>query len=256
MTSEVDLLLIFSTIIILIVVLMMLFIYIYFLRQKSKLIIENKEKKLKFEQELAQSLIEMKEQTLNFVGQELHDDIGQKLSVAMLLAAKAQTVRNDTENNDLNEIRMILGECIRDIRNLSRTFMTNHIEHFGLVESLKMEVDRLQRLDFVSVNFHYNNFDVDINRKDSVILFRMIQECIHNSLEHSKAKNLEINLIDSDDELNVTVSDNGIGMKESQIVAGGGLSNMKNRAAMINAVFEISGGDAPGTEIKIKYHKP
>ena len=84
----------------------------------------------------------------------------------------------------------------------------------------------------------------------------MIQECIHNSLEHSKAKNLEINLIDSDDELNVTVSDNGIGMKESQIVAGGGLSNMKNRAAMINAVFEISGGDAPGTEIKIKYHKP
>lgn len=255
MMSDVELLLIFSTIVILAVVLMLLFIYVYFLTQKTKLIIETKEKKLQFEQELAFSQIEMKEQTLDFVGQELHDDIGQKISVALLITSKYKNNNDSGAKQDMDEIRAILEECIRDIRNLSRTFRTNNVEHFGLVESLKLEVQRLERLDFVKVNLHYNNLDVDISRKDSLILFRIIQECLYNALEHSKAKNIDIELIDTARELLISVADNGLGITLEQASSGPSLRNMKNRAAIINASLIISGTADKGTEVKIKYNK-
>lgn len=256
MISDIDLLLIFSTIVILAVVLMLLFIYVYFLKQKSRLIIENKEKALHFEQQLSLSQIEMKEQTLNFVGQELHDEVGQKISVAMMLAAKVQKSATEAENEEITEIRNILGECIRDIRDLSRTFVTRQIEHMGLTESIKTEVERVKRLDFVTVNFHYNNFDIDIRRKDSLILFRIVQECLHNSLKHSKAKNIEISLIDSEEYIKISVEDNGIGIEKPEITDSSSLVNMKIRAEMINAELHINGSKNVGTAVTIHYKKP
>ena len=67
------------------VVLMMVLIYVFYVRKKGELLLSQKEKDIKFQQELTLAQIEMREVTLNYIGQELHDDIGQKLSVAKLM---------------------------------------------------------------------------------------------------------------------------------------------------------------------------
>jgi len=77
MNEEQNSFIIVFTITLLIIVVTMIFVYLIFIRKKTKLLIEQKEKDLHFEKELATSQVEMKEQTLNYIGQELHDDLGQ-----------------------------------------------------------------------------------------------------------------------------------------------------------------------------------
>ncbi|MGG1920253.1 histidine kinase [Chryseobacterium sp. NRRL B-14798] len=181
-------LVIIFTITLFIVVLTMVFIYAVFIRKKTTLLIEQKEKDLRFEKELATSQVEMKEQTLNYIGQELHDDLGQKLSVVRLRQNQLITKLRNSEKEDLIELNELLGECIQDIRNLSKTLITEQIIHFGLAESIEREVKRIKKLKLLKIEFITQKQDIDISPKHGLILFRIIQESINNILKHSKAK--------------------------------------------------------------------
>ncbi|MGZ5196823.1 MAG: histidine kinase, partial [Kaistella sp.] len=135
--NEVDILIIISTIIILFVVLMMVLIYMFYVRKKGELLLSQKEKDIRFQQELTLAQIEMREVTLTYIGQELHDDIGQKLSVSKLMLNQIISQSTESVKTNLNEINELLGETIQDIRNMSKTFITDQVEHFGLIDSLE-----------------------------------------------------------------------------------------------------------------------
>lgn len=250
-----ELLIIFSSLIILMVLIMMVLIYVGFLRKKSEMILQEQEKELKFAQELALSQIEMREQTLRYVGQELHDDIGQKLSVAKLLNNKLSSQLQLSEREFLKEINDLLGECISDIRNLSKTFISHHIEHIGLIESIEREVRRIRKLDFITVNYIHNVKEINIDPKHSLILFRIIQECVNNVLKHSRSKKLDIVLDDCIKTLEIRIIDQGIGIPDNSGEDGSGLRNITNRAQVINADFTIDSVKDQGTEVKIVYPK-
>ncbi len=204
-------LIIIFTVTLLIIVLTMIFVYVIFIRKKTTLLIAQKEKDMHFEKELATSQVEMKEQTLNYIGQELHDDLGQKLSVVRLRQNQLVTKLKDKEKEELSELNELLGECIQDIRNLSKTLITQQIIHFGLVESIEREIQRIKKLRLLKIDFLTQKHDIDISPKHGLILFRIIQESINNILKHSGAKNVAIQLEDSFQELKITISDNGKG---------------------------------------------
>ena len=142
-TNEVDILIIFSTIIILFVVLMMVAIYGVFVKKKSQLLLSQQRKDATFEYELAKSQVEIQEQTLNYIGQELHDDLGQKLSVARLMTNKISLSEDHDRLEIADEINLLLGDCIQDIRNLSKVFITKQVKQFGFIESLEREIFRI-----------------------------------------------------------------------------------------------------------------
>ena len=240
---------------ILIVVLMMVAIYSVFIKKKSQLILTQKIKEATFEQELANSQVEIKEQTLNYIGQELHDDLGQKLSVARLMTNKL-SFSNESEKKEIaNEINLLIGECIQDIRNLSKVFITKQVEHFGFVESLEREIFRIQRLQLLEVHYDVNNRDLEINSSHALILFRIIQECINNVIKHSKSKCIELIVIDAEDRICIKINDTGIGFNAKREDNGSGLKNMISRAKIINADFDINSADKNGTKVLITYNK-
>lgn len=253
--SEMDFLLILTTFMILIVVLMMVAIYSVFIKKKSQLILTQKIKEATFEQELANSQVEIKEQTLNYIGQELHDDLGQKLSVARLMTNKL-SFSNESEKKEIaNEINLLIGECIQDIRNLSKVFITKQVEHFGFVESLEREIFRIQRLQLLEVHYDVNNRDLEINSSHALILFRIIQECINNVIKHSKSKCIELIVIDAEDRICIKINDTGIGFNAKREDNGSGLKSMISRAKIINADFDINSADKNGTKVLITYNK-
>ena len=143
--SDTDLLIIVTTFVILTVVLMMVSLYGIFIKKKSALLLDQQRQTALFDQELAIAQVEIKEQTLNYIGQELHDDLGQKLSVARLMTNKISSPSSEDQNEIAREINSLLGECIQDIRNLSKVFITKQVEYFGFVESLEREVFRIKR---------------------------------------------------------------------------------------------------------------
>ncbi|MCY0968968.1 sensor histidine kinase [Chryseobacterium wangxinyae] len=248
-------LVIIFTVTLLIIVLTMIFVYVIFIRKKTTLLIEQKEKDLHFEKELATSQVEMKEQTLNYIGQELHDDLGQKLSVVRLRQNQLLTKLNNGEKEELNELNELLGECIQDVRNLSKTLITEQIIHFGLVESIEREIQRIKKLKLLKIEFITEKHDVDITPKHGLILFRIIQESINNILKHSRAKNVSIQLKDDHEILEITISDNGKGFNTKEMNDGSGLKNMELRAKLIHAEFSIRSILEEGTKTSIIYHK-
>ncbi|SHE59196.1 sensor histidine kinase [Chryseobacterium vrystaatense] len=243
------------TITLLIVVLTMIFIYVVFIKKKTTLLLEQKEKDMRFEKELATSQVEIKEQTLNYIGQELHDDVGQKLSVVRLRQNQLISKLKNAEKEELNELSELLGECIQDIRNLSKTLITEQIIHFGLTESIEREVKRIQKLKLLKIEFITQKQDIDISPKHGLILFRIIQESINNILKHSRAKNVSIRLEDDQNTLRINISDNGKGFITTKIQDGSGLKNMELRAKLIHAEFSIQSELDKGTQTSITYYK-
>ncbi len=248
-------LIIIFTITLFIIVLTMIFVYVIFIQKKTTLLIAQKEKDMRFEKELATSQIEMKEQTLNYIGQELHDDLGQKLSVVRLRQNQLIAKMNDSEKEELIELNELLRECIQDIRNLSKTLITEQVIHFGLIESLEREINKIQKLRLLKIELITQKHDIDIMPKHGLILFRIIQESINNILKHSRAKNVSINIEDDHEKLDILISDNGKGFNINLIKDGSGLKNMELRAKIIHADFSIQSEPDKGTQTSITYYK-
>ncbi len=253
--SETDFLLVTTTFIILIVILMMVLVYGIFVKKKSQLLLSQQKRDALFEQELAISQVEIKEQTLNYIGQELHDDLGQKLSVARLMTNKITTASEDEKKNIAHEINMLIGECIQDIRNLSKVFISKQVKHFGFVETLEREIFRIERLQLMEVEYKNNNHDLEINSEHALILFRIIQECINNVIKHSKSHKMLVHIEDDLYTITIKIHDFGIGFNTKLADDGSGLKNIKNRALIINANFKIISTEKFGTEINITYNK-
>lgn len=255
MDDHLNNLVIIVTVTLLLIVLTMIFVYIIFIRKKTKLLIDQKEKDLRFEKELATSQVEMKEQTLNYIGQELHDDLGQKLSVVRLRQNQLIPKLTNAEKEELSELNELLGECIQDVRNLSKTLITEQIMHFGLVESIEREIDKIKKLRLLKINLMTQKHDIDITPKHGLILFRIIQESINNILKHSRAKNVTILLEDCHETVQITITDNGKGFNTDLMNDGSGLKNMELRAKLIHAEFSIQSKLEEGTKTTITYHK-
>lgn len=234
---------------------MMISIYGIFIKKKSELLLAQQQKEALFEQELATSQMEIKEQTLNYIGQELHDDLGQKLSVARLLTNKILISPATEKDETAKETNLLIGECIQDIRNLSKSLITNQVQHFGFAESLEREIYRIKKLDYIQVEYANSNRNAVIDPNHALILFRITQECINNVIKHSKAEKMSLMINDKLDFMEIKVNDNGIGFNENLQKDGSGLKNMKNRAKIINAEFTIYSSPNKGTEICITYKK-
>lgn len=106
----------------------------------------------------------------------------------------------------------------------------------------------------METDFNTNKKEVEINPKDALIIFRMIQESINNALKHSRAKKLTVTVQDEANFLSVNVADNGIGIA-NDVQKSSGLSNIKKRAAMIKADLQITSEKNRGTSLQLIYPK-
>lgn len=254
--TEYDLIIVFTVLLVFVLIIIMTTIYIFFYRKKTELLFDRQKKEAQFEQELASAIIEMKETTLSYIGQELHDDLGQKMSVAKLLINQSIENANEEQKPTLEEISNVIGESIKDLRNLSKSFISEQVEKLGLVESIEKESKRITKLKLLNIDFQHNTDLVKIKPKDSLILFRIIQESINNVLKHSKAKTLLIILEDSLQALKISLKDDGIGFKTNHIKSKGtGLLSIKKRARLINTKIFIFSKTGEGTEIILHYKK-
>lgn len=252
--SSTDIIVILCSIIILIVLLILIVIYGVFIKKKSELLLIHQQKEAIFEQELARSQVELQNQTLKYIGQELHDDLGQKLSVARLMTSKLKHA-DPADLRIVEEINLILGESLQDIRNISKSFITPAADVGDFVESLEKEVFRIKRLSLLEVDYRINRHNLPINAEHGLILFRIIQECITNVIKHSRSKSIQIIVEDRPKQTKFVISDKGIGFKTARNFEGIGLKNMINRAKIINAEFKISSEENQGTAVTIIYKK-
>lgn len=244
---------IYSAFILFVVVTIFVTLFILFQKRKTQLIIKEKENEMRLETTLRNSELEINENALKNISWELHDNVGQLLSLARLeinVLLSSKTIEPDK----LKEVSDIIGNALQEIRTLSRTLNAEYINRIGLQESIKSELDRFNRLNFINAKINIEGTPFDLPNKDEIILFRMIQEFFSNTIKHAQATEMNVDLNYKKNQLTICVKDNGIGFDTNQGIKGSGLINMESRAKLINTKFDLH-SDENGTRIKIVYVK-
>jgi len=252
--QDIILLIATSSIVLLILLITVIMLFSYFQKKKLKFIMDRQKAEKKYLEELANSQLETQEQTLKNIGWELHDNVGQLLSVAnMQLNVISTEVPKETKKR-FEETRDVINKSLKEIRALSKSLNSDVIQNIGLEQSVKNEIERFNKLKFVDAKLQvFGNEAYEINAKDEIIIFRILQEFMSNSIKHSKAKNLDISFTYLPKKLSIKIMDDGIGFNQNQVKKGSGLINMESRAELINADFAIKSSENQGVSLTLSY---
>lgn len=245
-----------ATLTVVILVVVIIIIFSIFQNRKVKFQYEQKEAEQRFEEEIIKSQLETQEQTLQNISWELHDNVGQLLSVARMQLNILQPTLDDKQKNIVNETGEIISKSLQEIRTMSKLLNPEVVKNIGLLDAIQLEIDRFNRLNFINAALKVFGEPVPINQKDEIILFRILQEFLSNSVKHSKTDKLEVMLDFTSDTLLINARDFGIGFNESEIEKGSGLLNMKSRAKLIYTDFQLKSDKEKGVSLTLRYPLP
>ncbi len=251
--EAIQIVIISSAVILAIILIIVVTLFRLFQKKKTSFFLREKEQEKYYEKTLASSQIEIRETALQNIAWELHDNVGQLLSLARLELNILQTsITKPTNLVKVKEISELIGSSLQDIRSLSKTLNPDVINNMGFIQSIQNEIDRFNRLKFIDASFDIIGEEYDIPQKDVIILFRIIQEFFSNTIKHSKATKLSVELYYTSSYLTIKISDNGQGFDPKNVKKGSGLINMKSRAELINTVILLD-ANSNGTSIQLQY---
>lgn len=207
-----------------------------------------------FQEQISNIQIEIQEQTLKNIGQELHDNIGQLLSVANMQMSIMNMHVQEAIKEQFAETKNVVKDSLSEVRALSKSLNSDVIVNRGFQKSVENEVTRLNKLKLLSAKLEIVG-DVTLfsNSKDSIILFRIIQEFISNTVKYASAASLIVKLDYQEKHLIINIADDGKGFDMNLAETGSGLLNMKSRADLIKADFDMLSEIKQGTSLQINY---
>lgn len=223
-------------------------LFAIFQKRKNKLVRFQQETESKFKEELIETQVEIREETLRNISWELHDNIGQLLTLA-----KIQLNNADETCGNVSEASETISKCLNELRSLSKLINPDTFTSLTLIEALQMEIERFNRMQYLETSLEFNQETFQLNTKVEIIIFRMLQEFFTNTMKHSKATKLNVKLKFTEDMLVINAQDNGVGFDISKPSAGIGLSNIKNRAKIIGADATIDSKKGEGTQFRLTY---
>jgi signal transduction histidine kinase len=240
-----------ASLFVLLIVISSFLLFRIYLRKKNILILEKERMKVQYEQAILYSQLEIQEQTFTQVSEEIHDNIGQVLSLVRL---NVNTLGITPSEEKITKTDELLGRAISDLRSLSHNLNTSRISEAGLSESVRDLLQSLQKTGQFTTTFHSAVDDKSMPEEKTIILFRIVQETVNNIIKHAKASAIDI-VIEGEMEISkITITDNGAGFDTTLLdnkSSGLGIRNMSSRAAMIDAALHVSSNINRGTVVTI-----
>lgn len=241
--EEVAFALIIGTVLFLFLCICLLLFFILFKNSKKRHVEEKKRLELAYKHELANVTIEIQENILEQISKELHDNIGQLLTVAKIHLNTVVKHPEKRTNDKLQETNNVVDMAIAELKILSKMPSTDKIKQFSLLNALTMEIDRINKLESVKTILMIKGEIVPFSSDTKIIIFRIIQEFICNTIKYASASELNIVLNYDNDNFVLDIADNGKGFDmNAKLNSGNGISNIKNRAALIGATCNYKSG--------------
>ncbi len=241
----------FSTITLLLLCSLVLLIISRFSKRKLQFQNEMLVIKAQHEQDLLMAQLQVQENTFSWIASEIHDNVGQKLSLAKLQLNNIFIKEYNGQHQTLGDSIQIITETLDDLRDLTRSTSNEKIQQDGFLGLLKTDIERLNR----SGSFHFKlvvtGEEYFLEAKFELMIYRIIQEVLNNIIKHSQATEVNFHLHYTTDKLKIEVEDNGKGFDEQEITRGNGLSNIQKRAIHIGGVANIKSEKNKGTIVNI-----
>ena len=202
-----------------------------------------------FQNELLRTQMEIQEQTFKTISQEIHDNIGQVLSLAKMNLSKFEMDRLNSDEAVLSA-KSLVSKAVSDLRDLSKTLNADTISTVGLLKSIDLELQLVEKTTGIKTSMQEKGNPHLLSPQQELILFRIVQESLHNSIKHASPTLLSVVANFENGNFYLTVADDGTGFDFSTIHGGGsGLHNMQSRSKLIGAEWKLESATGKGTKI-------
>ncbi len=241
------------TIVFLLLMVSVVALLLYAYKKKQALHFE-KENILKAEHEkqLIASRMEIHETTLTEISREIHDNINLSLTLAKLQLNTIIWDDAEQSRHTVGSCTDLIGKTIDELNNLSRSLNADIIASQGLINALEAEVERINRSVKINIVMHVLGETKFLESPKELMLFRIIQEALHNIIKHAGAGAVEFHLYFHEKVLQIRIADDGIGYTSHHSKQNGaGITNMQARVAALKGSFSLEGIQDKGTTITI-----
>lgn len=207
-----------------------------------------------YEKQLLESRLEIQQQTFHFISQEIHDNVGQILSLAKVELNVLQHQLNGKADMVIS-VRDNVGKAMTELREIAKSLNHDHAQHFNWQENLREEINRINKSGAIAANLVMEGEpECYLKDQQKLITFRVVQEGLQNILKHARATSLLVNINQSKEQTHIMIIDNGIGFDPVAALKGHsglGLKNILNRVALIGGQAEINSSAEGGTCLHI-----
>ena len=187
------------------------------------------------------------------IASELHDDVNQKVALLAigldgLAASGARDARDATELRDLANEARGLG---RDVHALARRLRPPQIDTAGLGSALEDLAKRTQQRTGIEISVVDRGWPSNAPAEASIVLYRVAQEALQNAVKHSAARSVRIVLGGSPARLEMSVSDDGLGLVPGapDTSNGMGIAGMRERLGLVGGTLNVEGVEREGTTV-------
>jgi len=215
----------------------LLFLSIYLYRNKT-LLVRNK----KLQQSFLQELLQTQERVSKRISKDLHDSVGQSLLL----------VKNRILKNKDDQTAEVVDGVINEVRSISRSLHPFKLEELGLTVTLQSSVEMIDESYDIFVSAEIDNIDGVFDHEKEINIYRLVQESFNNILKHSNARSAEIKVVNKDQNVEISIKDNGKGfdvLKEKTAVSKIGLKTLSERSKFLKANFKIFSQFNEGTTL-------
>lgn len=209
------------------------------------------------ERRVLHAIINTEENERKRFAKDLHDDLGPLLStVKMSVSALTERAKSPTDKKILDNTNHIVNEALNTIKNISNTLSPHILTNFGLVSATSSFISKINQTKSVSISFDTNLKEERLNPDVEVALYRSVCELINNSIKHSGAANIDIEMNLHGNFLILQYTDNGRGfeIEEDKMEEGSGMgiSNIQTRVKSVNGVLFLDSSTGNGMQAIIR----
>jgi signal transduction histidine kinase len=204
-------------------------------------------------QQLSARLVDAQETERRSISRELHDEVGQSLGLLLMDVGR---LSNHLPNSDeksrelLEHIRAVAERIVQTVRNMALLLRPSMLDELGLVPAVEWYARELSRQGDIEVKVHTENVSEHAPDEVKVCLYRVIQEALNNAQRHAHAKNVLVELTQSNDTIHLKIADDGSGF-DAKRTRGMGLLGMEERVNRLGGTIAIDSRANAGTTIHV-----
>jgi signal transduction histidine kinase len=213
--------------------------------------------RVRTERKVLNAVVNTEENEKRRFAKDLHDGLGPLLStVKMSLSSLNERITDPSGIVILNNTNHLVNEAINTIKDISNNLSPHVLSNFGLPSAISTFVSKISQTGTVEVEFKSNMENKRLENDKEVVMYRAVCELINNSIRHSGASRIEIELNKHEKFVTLQFNDNGRGFDMSTLSSedskGMGLSNIETRVKTVGGVFILESTPGKGTSALIK----
>jgi signal transduction histidine kinase len=203
---------------------------------------------------LSARLLEAQEEERRLISRELHDEVGQALTGVLVEMANLSNLIRAKEEAALpkkvDEIKRLLEESIGVVRNMALLLRPSMLDDLGLVPALQWQAREASKRSGLWVKVAAEEVSEELTEDHKTCIYRIVQEALHNIVQHANARNVTITVTQEPDRLLLSIQDDGRGFNPPQ-ERGMGLIGMEERVSALGGRLVVESASGEGTVLRV-----